>query len=117
MRTSPHTLIVTDHHYSGKMLVSLIGVAHKTYLAEGSAQGLALFCRHAPDIVLLDLQETAEQAPGIIQSLRAIDPHIFIAMVAVNADMANTPGVNNFIVKPFTTAKLHAMIELLPRRR
>jgi CheY-like chemotaxis protein len=111
-RTNPRTLLLTDNHYSGKLLISLIGVKYKTFTAQSFDQAVALFCRHAPDIVLLDLQDHPASADGIIKALRAIDPHVFIAMVAVTSDMqASERPVDAFLVKPFTTAKLHAIID------
>lgn len=117
-RSSPHTLVLTDQFYTGKLITSLIGIKYKTYLADGPKEGFELFTKHAPDIVILDYELAASDTDRTIAEIRRIDPHVFIVLVAMGHDVqASERKADAFLVKPFTTAKLHALIERFPARR
>lgn len=111
-RTSPHTLVLTDQYYTGKLIVSLIGLQHKTYLSASAADAYALYAKHAPDILLLDYELPHSDIAGVLAGLRGLDPSLYLALVVMEPEKpGERHGAKAIVSKPFTTSKLQAIIE------
>lgn len=111
-RPTPHTLVLTDQYYTGKLIVSLIGLQHKTYLTASAADAYALYARHAPDILLLDYELASSDITGVLAGLRGLDPSLYLALVVMEPEKPGERyGAQAIVTKPFTTSKLQAIIE------
>lgn len=86
--------------------------------AANGAEALALYRRHRPDVVTMDL--TMPQMDGIetIEALVNENPEVLILVISALSDKATgiealEKGARGFLCKPFDDDKLHEALEEL----
>lgn len=87
--------------------------------AANGVEAVALFKRHKPQVVTMDLTMPEMDGLEAVSALLAIDPDAHILVVSALADKTTAieairRGARGFICKPFTEKELNdALIELL----
>ena len=79
---------------------------YRVYTAENAADGQALFTKHAPDAVLLDIQMAAQSGLAALHEFRELDPRVPVILMtghgtAETAISAMSGGAFEYITKPF----------------
>lgn len=121
-------LLVEDDMLSREMvLLRLQGLFSKIHVAMDGAEGLQLFKKYSPDIVLSDQVMPVVSGLEMLNGIRALDQAIPLIMMTQSMDNgtlleAINLGVNRFIPKPFDydmlVRVLHDIIrELLDKRQ
>ncbi len=85
------------------------------YLANSGKQGLDIFKKKKPDIVLLDIKMEGMSGLEVLKEIKAFDPATKVIMVTVASDQetrqqAEALGADDFIRKPLNTAYLEGAV-------
>jgi two-component system chemotaxis response regulator CheY len=77
---------------------------------------LQIFSRKKIDIVFLDINLPDANGLELIERLRSLDPSVFVIMVSGESSLDNVKrsialGAKGFIVKPYTSGRIKAMID------
>lgn len=121
-------LVVDDDRISTSILNHMLDAyADRVLIASDGEEGLKLFKKHRPEIVLSDINMPRMGGLEMVKEIRAIDEHVKIAIFTnfENRDIllkAIQYGVNQFFSKPFE-AKLfsqvlqHLVDDVMEKRR
>lgn len=121
----PVTVLVVDDSRTMRSLMErlLAEFAYAVLLAEDGEQALDLYLRHAPDILLLDMNMPRLDGLGVINAIRGEhgDQETLIIMVTSIESQglklsAFQAGVNDFLHKPFDRAELLARVAAAARQ-
>ncbi len=90
------------------------------YLAEDGVQGLALFRRHKPDLVILDLMLPGIDGLEVLQQIRRESAVYVMLLTAKSEEMDRvvglTVGADDYLTKPFSPRELVARVKAILRR-
>ena len=88
----------------------------KIHVAENGADGLDLYRKHAPDIVLTDIHMPVMNGILMSREIKPIDPEAFIIAVTAHSETsflmnAIEIGINHYLLKPVDYHKLFVVID------
>jgi DNA-binding response OmpR family regulator len=111
-------LVEDDQRVSAAMLSML---QRRGYEVEHAATAAAALAAAPCDLVLLDLNLPDGDGVDVCRALRARSEHLGIIAVTARAEERDRvtglrTGADDYVVKPFSMAELHARIEALLRR-
>ena len=90
------------------------------YLAEDGVQGLALFRRHKPDLVILDIMLPGMDGLEVLQQIRRESAVYVMLLTAKSEEMDRvvglTVGADDYLTKPFSPRELVARVKAIFRR-
>lgn len=93
---------------------------YTVYTAQDGAQGLALFRRHRPDLVLLDIMIPSMDGLEVLQNIRRESETYVILLTAKSEEMDRiiglTVGADDYVTKPFSPRELMVRIKAILRR-
>jgi sigma-B regulation protein RsbU (phosphoserine phosphatase) len=121
----PVTVLVVDDSRTMRNLLErlLQDFAYAVLLAEDGDEALAVYSKHAPDIVLLDMNMPRKDGLEVIQTIRGehADQETLIIMITSIESQglklsAFQAGVNDFLNKPFDRAELLARVAAAARQ-
>ncbi|HEY7745393.1 MAG TPA: response regulator, partial [Desulfuromonadales bacterium] len=84
--------------------------------AENGQEGLALYERERPEIVLTDIRMPIMDGIRMAREIRSLDNHARIVVLTANNDTSRLLeaieiGINHYVLKPIDRVKLQAAIE------
>lgn len=84
--------------------------------ASNGEDALEKYRRHGHDLVMLDINMPMKNGIEVLRAIKAVSPGSFVVLVSADstADNLRTAlacGVNGFIVKPYSTAKIDGIIK------
>ena len=90
------------------------------YLAEDGVQGLALFRRYKPDLVILDIMLPGMDGLEVLQQIRRESAVYVLLLTAKSEEMDRvvglTVGADDYLTKPFSPRELVARVKAILRR-
>ena len=90
------------------------------YLAEDGIQGLALYRRYKPDLVILDIMLPGMDGLEVLQHIRRESPVYVLLLTAKSEEMDRviglTVGADDYLTKPFSPRELVARVKAILRR-
>ncbi len=94
----------------------------RTVAARDGEEAVRLARAHRPDLILLDLMLPKLSGVEVIRQIRADDPDTPILVLSAKGDegdkvLALSLGADDYVVKPFGVAELHARVRAALRRR
>jgi two-component system chemotaxis response regulator CheY len=109
-------LIVEDQAFSRKLLMSALEYSYTTYTAENANTALDLYCAHAPDIALLNVELPGASGHELAATIHTLDALAYIVMVTAanhrdDVIRAQQNGAKGYIVKPYSKQKLQWAID------
>lgn len=111
-------LIVDDIPVMRSLLKKILresGYGNVTEAANGEI-ALEKFKLQTYSMVLLDINMPIKDGVTVLKEIREIDPDVFVVMVSADSTVDNIKstlalGVNGFIVKPYSAAKISGIIQ------
>jgi two-component system, OmpR family, alkaline phosphatase synthesis response regulator PhoP len=90
------------------------------YLAEDGIQGLALFRRYQPDLVILDIMLPGMDGLEVLQHIRR-ESAVYVLMLTAKSEEVDrviglTVGADDYLTKPFSPRELVARVKAILRR-
>jgi two-component system, OmpR family, alkaline phosphatase synthesis response regulator PhoP len=90
------------------------------YLAEDGNQGLALFRRYQPDLVILDIMLPGMDGLELLQHIRR-ESNVYILMLTAKSEEVDrvvglTVGADDYVTKPFSPREMVARVKAILRR-
>ena len=120
-------LLIVDDQASNVQLLQMLlkSTGHRNIVATtDSRQALELYQKHQPALVLLDLQMPFLDGFGVIEQIRAADPHNYAPILVLTAEVdtsiryrALEAGARDFLLKPFDRVEVRARIRNLLEMR
>lgn len=127
-------LVVEDHDASRRLVVELMRASGFTnlYAARNAEEAIAVMAANPPDLLICDWNLPGMSGLELVESIRHAtlngdtrfsNPHMAIVMLTArqrvwDVDQARQAGVDDFVVKPFSTSSLlRAASGALSRRR
>ena len=74
-------LVIEDNHDIHEILTHLFEKEHQVYSAYSGIEGLAVFERERPDLVLLDIMLPGKNGDQVLREIRSIDTHVPVVML------------------------------------
>ncbi|MGB7346597.1 MAG: response regulator [Pirellulaceae bacterium] len=89
---------------------------YRVFTAENAADGQALFSKHAPDAVLLDIQLAGQSGLAALHEFHELDPRVPVILMtghgtAETAIGAMSGGAFEYVTKPFDPDKILPLID------
>jgi two-component system alkaline phosphatase synthesis response regulator PhoP len=115
-------ILVVDDESTIQNLVStyLKSEGYTVYSAEDGEQGLALFRRHRPDLVVLDVMLPKMDGLEVLQYIRRESEAYVLMLTAKSEEMDRviglTVGADDYMTKPFSPRELVARVKAILRR-
>jgi two-component system, OmpR family, response regulator VanR len=112
-------LIVEDDHESNHNLQMLLNKKFSEVIGAYSGyEGWQSFLAYRPDIVIMDIEIPGISGLDLVQRIRKIDPHCFIAILSAYSDKgylmrAVSLKLDEYILKPITLPKLELLIKTI----
>ena len=111
-------LIVDDIPVMRSLLKKILresGYGNVTEAANGEI-ALEKFKLQTYSMVMLDINMPIKDGVTVLKEIREIDPDVFVVMVSADSTVDNIKstlalGVNGFIVKPYSAAKISGIIQ------
>ena len=108
-------LVIEDNHDIHEILTHLFEKEHQVYSAYSGIEGLNIFERERPDLVLLDIMLPGKNGDQVLREIRNIDTHVPVVMLTALGEKALVSqyllnGANDYIVKPFNLDEVFARI-------
>jgi two-component system, chemotaxis family, chemotaxis protein CheY len=84
--------------------------------ASNGVEALQKFRLNKFDLVMLDINMPIKDGVTVLKEIREIDPVVFIVMISADSSAENIKsalalGVNGFVVKPFSAAKINGIMQ------
>ncbi|KAA1259200.1 Nitrogen regulation protein NR(I) [Rubripirellula obstinata] len=114
---TPSLLVVDDDPLILQVMkLCLPDPDYRVYTAENATDGQALFSKHAPDAVLLDIQMAAQSGLAALHEFRELDPRVPVILMtghgtAETAISAMSGGAFEYITKPFEPDDILPLID------
>jgi two-component system alkaline phosphatase synthesis response regulator PhoP len=93
---------------------------HTVYSAKDGVQGLALFRRYHPDLVILDIMIPEMDGLEVLQNIRRESDAYVMLLTAKSEEMDRiiglTVGADDYVTKPFSPRELVVRIKAILRR-
>jgi CheY-like chemotaxis protein len=132
--TAVPVLVVEDHDASRRLVMELLRASgfSNLYFARDAEEAIVLIGAHPPDLMIVDWNLPGMSGIELVESVRHAavtgdprfpNPQTPIVMLtarqrARDVDQARQVGVDEFVIKPFSTASLlRAVVSALTRRR
>ncbi|MEO8391452.1 MAG: response regulator transcription factor [Chloroflexota bacterium] len=115
-------ILVIDDEAAIRSIVDayLKGEGNTVYLAEDGLQGLALFRRHKPDLIILDIMLPGMDGLEVLQHIRRESAVYVLLLTAKSEEMDRvvglTVGADDYLTKPFSPRELVARVKAVLRR-
>lgn len=113
-----NVLVVDDVQVMRSLLISSLRSLNITKVQEAhnAQSALQIFAKGKIDIVFLDINMPDVNGLELIKQLRSMNPNVFIIMVSGESSLDNVKqsialGAKGFIVKPYTSGRIKAMID------
>ena len=106
----PKVLVIDDDELALRLFETVIaGLGCDVLSTADGPQGLELFRKKKPDLVVLDLALPTMNGLEVLRELRKLDDHVKIMVVTgygsdESAEVAARYGVREFIIKPIDRA-------------
>lgn len=112
-------LVVEDDLAARNIIVTMIGVRFRgciVYTAENGREGLELFKKHKPPVVVTDINMPEMDGIEMAQAIRALDPNTAFLVLTAYGDQRfkesfSDVGFCSFLMKPVDFKELFASIE------
>ena len=110
-------LIVEDDKHTREMLAEIVEAkAWKLYVAENGSEGLELFNRNRPDVVVTDVQMPVMNGLDMARAIRITDPDTQIIVISAYADRkylldSIEINVSHYMIKPFNIETIASLFE------
>lgn len=109
-------LVVDDQPFLRMLLFEVLKEKYTIHMASTLKDGLALYVKEAPHIVLLDIGLPDGSGHLLAEKLHEIDPTSYIVMITGSREVedvttAKKNGVHGFILKPFSKAKILEIVQ------
>jgi two-component system alkaline phosphatase synthesis response regulator PhoP len=93
---------------------------YTVHSASDGVQGLALFRRHHPDLVILDIMLPGMDGLQVLQQMRR-ESEVYVLMLTARSEEADrviglTVGADDYLTKPFSPRELVARVKAVLRR-
>ena len=115
-------ILVIDDEESIRSIVEayLKAEGDTVYLAEDGVQGLALFRRYQPDLVILDIMLPGMNGLEVLQHIRR-ESQVYVLMLTAKSEEMDrviglTVGADDYLTKPFSPRELTARVKAILRR-
>lgn len=121
-RKSLLVLIVEDDPFTRRLVIGTLRSEFDIIEAESGASALALYEKHAPDAVFLDIELPDTSGHVVLSKLLAGDAGAFVVMLSANSNKENIlaaleKGAQGFATKPFAREKLIHYLRLCETAR
>ena len=121
---TPLTVLIVDDQNATRVAIAaeLDRTGHRVIEADGGEWALALFIRHKPDIVLLDVEMPGHDGYWTAQQMRAAEPGGWTPIIFLSAHHQDEDvwhgidaGGDDYLVKPISPMILHAKLRAMQR--
>jgi len=114
-------LIVEDEQKIADVIASYLqNAGYETVIANDGEEGLKLYSKEHPDLVVLDLMLPGLSGEEVCKAIRATDTTPIIMLTAKAAEDEIIGGLNlgadDYVIKPFSPRQLMARVETVLRR-
>ena len=108
-------LVIEDNNDIHAILTSLFEKEHEVYSAYSGTEGLAVFEREKPDLVLLDIMLPGKNGDQVLKEIRRTNSQVPILMLTALGEKSLVSeyllnGANDYIVKPFNLDEVFARV-------
>lgn len=116
------SILVIDDEASIRGIVEayLKAEGNTVYLAEDGVQGLTLFRRYKPDLVILDIMLPGMDGLEVLQQIRR-ESAVYVLLLTTKSEEMDrviglTVGADDYVTKPFSPRELAARVKAILRR-
>lgn len=116
------TILIIDDELNLLNLVEayLKAENYTVYVSQDGVQGLAMFRRHHPDLVILDVMLPSMDGFEILQHIRR-ESEVYVLMLTAKSEETDrvvglTIGADDYLTKPFSPRELVARVKAILRR-
>ena len=106
-------LTVDDSAFERKAILNILNKAgyNEVIEAEDGEEGLEIYKKEKPDLVLMDMRLPGMDGLECLQELKKINPNVKVIVVSIvtrkeTMDEATKLGAKGYIIKPITEDKL-----------
>jgi two-component system response regulator (stage 0 sporulation protein F) len=106
-------ILIIDDQIGIRILLNEVfqQAGYESYCAENGQEALALFAKHQPDIILLDMKIPGMDGLDILAQIRKADPELPVFMMTAYGELdlikqANLLGATRHFTKPFDIDEL-----------
>ena len=116
-------LVIDDEKATLSMFRLLLDAyGYTVYTAENGAEGLAIFQKEKPEIVLTDIKMPGIDGLAVLQQIKEIDPNTAVIVITGHGDTALAEqavalDAVDFINKPIKKEALDAALEKAKKKR